>query len=151
MIESRFKYRWTDAWLLLSIIYGSGARPATLQDIVAAGDGINHAIFNNEEIESGLYRLTYGKWVTESPSGFVPRENTLAAYNAIRLKNLGPHDERKELEKMLDAEPWNPKEPLPHPDNCFRYSNFSSEELEKAIRQYTKGFWVAYRKLSKNE
>src|SRR5947207_3338514 len=116
MIEPRLKYRWTDAWLLLSIIYGSGEKPATLKEIVADGDGINHAIFNTEEIESGLYRLTNGRWVTESASGFVPSENTLVAYNAIRLKKLGPSGERRELEKLLEAEPWNPKEPLPHPD-----------------------------------
>jgi len=51
-------YLWTDAWLLLSIIYASRHEGATLKYIIGYGDALNHAIFRMEEVESGLY-LTF--------------------------------------------------------------------------------------------
>jgi hypothetical protein len=151
MKESEIAYRWTDAWLLLAIIYSSGRKPAILKDIVGAGDAINHAIFNDEEFESGLYRLTQGGWVAESPPGFRPTEKTDRAFRSIRSKGLGMFDENKELEKVLGAKPWQPDEPMPHPENQFRYPGFSCEELAKATKQYSKEAWATIRKLEKKD
>lgn len=47
---------WSDAWLLLSLIYGRV--PLRREDIRAIGDYINHAIFTEEELKDGLRRLS---------------------------------------------------------------------------------------------
>jgi hypothetical protein len=46
----------TDDWLLRSIRLG-GRKGATLRDIIAAGDYLNHAIFTKEELRGGLSSL----------------------------------------------------------------------------------------------
>ena len=46
---------WSDAWLLLSLIYGKGALDR--QRIRDIGDFINHAVFTDAELEGGLKRL----------------------------------------------------------------------------------------------
>lgn len=151
MKESEIAYRWTDAWLLLAIIYSSDEKPATLKDIVGAGDMINHAIFTDEEFESGLYRLIQGGWIAESPSGFLRTDKTNQAFRLVRAKGFGAFDEMKELEKALGAQPWEPKEPMPHPENRFSYPGFSPEALTKATKQYSKEAWATIRKLTKKE
>jgi hypothetical protein len=50
---------WSDAWLLLSLIYGR--EPLDRQRIRDIGDYINHAIFTDEEVRGGLRRLLEGK------------------------------------------------------------------------------------------
>jgi hypothetical protein len=147
MNESEIAYRWTDAWLLLAIIYSSVEKPATFRDIVGAGDAINHAIFTDNEFESGLYRLTRGSWIVESPLGFRPTQKTDRVFRSIRAKGLGALDEMNELEKAIGAKPWQPNDPVPHSDNQFRYPGFSSEALTKAIEQYSKEAWGIVRKL----
>ncbi len=69
--DIRAQYRWTDGWLLAAIALASGNRPALLWEIIAAGDALNHAIFTDEEIESGLARLTQGGWITERNGTFL--------------------------------------------------------------------------------
>src|SRR6185503_4997727 len=111
MKEPEITYRWTDAWLLLAIIYSSNEKPASLRNIIGAGDAINHAIFTDDEFESGLYRLTQGGWITEFPQGFLPTEKTNLAFRSIETKRLGMYDAMKALEKIIGAKPWQPKDP----------------------------------------
>ena len=46
---------WSDAWLLLSLIYSW--EPADRDRLRAIGDFINHAIFTDDELDTGLARL----------------------------------------------------------------------------------------------
>ena len=49
-------WSWSDAWLLTAA-YVTEENPVSLRSLFAAGDGINHAIFTDEEIDHGLTRL----------------------------------------------------------------------------------------------
>lgn len=49
------RFEHSDGWLLVSILYC--AKKANLDDIIAKGDMINHAIFTLKEINEGLSRL----------------------------------------------------------------------------------------------
>ncbi|HKO41952.1 MAG TPA: hypothetical protein VJU84_01575 [Pyrinomonadaceae bacterium] len=53
MVQDNHRYNWSDAWLLLAIIYAGRDGDATLLRILAAGDFIEHAIFTPDELESG--------------------------------------------------------------------------------------------------
>ena len=48
-------FTWSDAWLLLSLIYSEEA--ADRDRLRAIGDFINHSIFTDEELDIGLARL----------------------------------------------------------------------------------------------
>ena len=59
-MKEETRYRWTDAWLLGAIAEASKHEPAQLWQIIAAGELLNRALFTDEEIQSGLTRLTGG-------------------------------------------------------------------------------------------
>ena len=136
------RYRWTDAWLLGAIAEASEHEAAQLWQIIAAGDSLNHALFTNEEIESGLARLTKGGWITEhegkfSTTDFFKREN-------IKIKGW---ESVKKIEKLLDAESRQANEPIPHPANNLRYPGITSEVLFKANKEYEKHAKTEWKKL----
>ena len=48
----------SDAWVLAAIVGAAGGDgPCSLGEVVAAGDGINHAVLTGAEIEQGVRRL----------------------------------------------------------------------------------------------
>jgi hypothetical protein len=52
---ARMMFEWSDAWLLLSLSYSG--EPADREHLRSIGDFINHAIFNDEQLDGGLARL----------------------------------------------------------------------------------------------
>lgn len=50
-------WTWSDAWLLTAA-YFTGENPVSLRVLIGAGDGINHAIFTDNELDHGMTRLT---------------------------------------------------------------------------------------------
>jgi hypothetical protein len=71
-----------DDWVLLAVIHGGPG----LRGILAAGDWINHAIFNYEELRGGLGRLLRAGLVRQSPKGW---SAVSAAIRAIRIPGRG--------------------------------------------------------------
>src|SRR5207302_5553628 len=53
-------------WLLYSICRAARVQPATLQQIIEAGDAFNHALFTADEVNGGLDRLMRAGYVTTS-------------------------------------------------------------------------------------
>ena len=50
-------WSWSDAWLLTAA-YFTQENPVSLRALIGAGDGINHAIFTDAELDNGMTRLT---------------------------------------------------------------------------------------------
>ncbi len=140
--EIRARYRWTDAWLLGAIAKASKDEPALLWQIIAAGGSLNNVDFTNEEIESGLARLTQGGWITE-------RDGQFSVTDQFKRKNIKIKgwDSVETIERLLDAEPWQKNEPMPHPSNNLRYPGITSEVLFKANKEYEKHAKAELKKL----
>lgn len=136
------RYRWTDAWLLAAIAEASKDQPAQLWQIIAAGEVLNHALFTNEEIESGLARLTQGGWVTGSNGQFSVTNQVKR--NNIKIKGSASVET---IERLLDAEPWQKNEPMPHPSNNLKYPGITREVLLKANKEYEKHAKAEWKKL----
>jgi len=131
--KTLIKYRWTDAWLLAAIANVNQEHPAELWEIIAEGDSLNHALFTEEEIESGLVRLTEGGWITEQDSKFIVTDK----FRSIRFGNIAIRSLGK-VEKLLNCEPREPNEPMPHPANNFKHVSLSKELLNEAFKKYRK-------------
>ena len=140
--EMRARYRWTDAWLLGAIAEASKRGPAQLWQIIAAGELLNHALFTDQEIVSGLARLTEGGWITEHDRRF----STTDFFKRKRIKIKG-WDSVKKIEKLLDAESRHENEPMPHPSNNLKYPGITSEVLFKANKEYEKHAKEEWKKL----
>jgi hypothetical protein len=101
MAEDPIAYLWSDAWLLLSIIYASREHDATLGEILMVGDYINHTNFTQEELDGGFSRLKDGNLITKRAATFAASEKALIAYKNIGSKGLSALQELQELESLL--------------------------------------------------
>jgi hypothetical protein len=135
MTYKGISYNWSDAWLLLAIINASKQGEATLETIIAAGDGINFAVFEPEEIESGLARLTDGGYVEEK-NGIVFPTDIALAYTKESTKRRAIHKDLKDIETMLGAPSAVDEQPSP---NNLKYAGFSMAAYDEVVKRYVAG------------
>lgn len=128
------KFNWTDAWLLLAIAYASsGENKATLEKIIAIGDALNHAVFNADEVESGLVRLTSGKYIKE-------KNGIFSVTPKVRRMHAATNSRRQTVEKELEyfrkfigaAAPASAPPQL----NNLKYEGFSHANFREAVDKY---------------
>jgi hypothetical protein len=132
------EHQWSDAWLLLSIIHASKAGEANLKNIIAAGDGIEHAIFNPEELQSGFARLTTGGYIREDEKIFYPTEKTMKSYLKTMTPRRSIYKQLEDTQKLLNIATDNSAEVLPNAMNKHRYDGFSKAAYLNALREYRK-------------
>jgi hypothetical protein len=96
------EYNWSDAWLLLAVIY-AGPEGATLERIIEVGNGIEHAIFNPDELESGLARLTAGGHLQEKAGVFFATSGVMTGYQKTTSLRRSIQKELSDIEKYLGA------------------------------------------------
>ena len=94
------KYNSSDVRLLLAIVCASGDKAATLDKIIAAGDQINHAVFNEDELESGLARLTAGGFIREKDNVFSAASKVKRAYSKNTSNRRAIDRELKDVEEL---------------------------------------------------
>lgn len=75
-------WRWTDAWIFVSLVIASGAgrhrrSPATrrpegvrLADVLTTADHLNHSIPGRQEVEAGVRRLVGANLITVADGWF---------------------------------------------------------------------------------
>ena len=61
----RIEFTWSDEWLLEAIRCLGPEKGATLKDVIAAGDALNHAIFTPAELRTGLAKLLAARHIVE--------------------------------------------------------------------------------------
>jgi hypothetical protein len=132
MRKKKIKSNWSDAWLLLAIIY-AGDEGANLERIIEVGDGIEHAIFNPEELESGLARLTSTGFINEKNGVFHAAPKVMRAYLETTPTRSYIHKDLERIEKLVRAASATSDQP--HSNN-LKYAGFSMAAYTKAINNY---------------
>ena len=94
-------FQRTDAWVLLAIFYAHTAGLATRERIIAAGNFINHAIFNEDELEGGLSRLIGGGFVQAREAGYEPTAKARAGYSRAAMPHGKAYKDLEEIESLL--------------------------------------------------
>lgn len=143
MTNTPIQYQWSDAWVLLSVIYASREHPATLVDVIQVGDYINRGIFTESELNSGFFRLTEGGWLTGTDDAWVTTEKTQKEYKRIEQKKLSAYAEMKEIGNILAAPDWTPETNAKNPADTFLFPGLDRSRIAKACQDYSKGFWSA--------
>jgi hypothetical protein len=92
---------FSDAWLLFSIALAGGDGGASLSRILAAGDYVNHAIFNGDELRGGLSRLTARGWVTYNGGLFYLAGEARVLSDSLRASRGSVSRVLKEFEKLV--------------------------------------------------
>lgn len=129
------KYNYSDAWLLLAIIYASsGETEATLERIVAIGDAINHSIFNADELESGLARLTAGKFIKEKNGIFSAALKVRRAFEKTASRGRTVEKELNDVAEFIKAAP--PASAEQAQINNLKYPGFTDAAYRAAVDKH---------------
>jgi hypothetical protein len=100
------QFTWADAWILLSVIFGSDkSGSATLRDIIEVGDGLNHAIFNYGELDDGLSRLIEAGHIVRDGDQFRVSKTVATAYARISRRVRVHMKQMEELESFIGVKP----------------------------------------------
>jgi hypothetical protein len=133
MNREKLLFNWSDAWLMLAISLASQRGPATLEDIIAAGDEINFSIFSLEELESGLVRLTEARFVAEKSGAFASTENVRPYAQKFLSEGRQMGERLADVQEMLGAAAAPDDQPC---KNNLRYPGLTKEKYEEAVRRY---------------
>jgi hypothetical protein len=129
MNRKELQFLASDSWLLLAIILAAGNDKANLVEIIAAGDGINMAIFTEDEMESGLYRLTVGGYVEEVGGEFRPTKITSEKYKELTKQKKSLINHMELLREFIGAQPWEVGGSVLRPEDKFKYPGFTKESF----------------------
>jgi hypothetical protein len=102
MPQDKAYFPWTDAWLLLSLIYSR--EPADRERINSIGEYINHAIFTDEEVEGGLARLRAAEYVVEEGESYAASPAVLDWYDRAGPKRRYVHKDQERVREFLDLQ-----------------------------------------------
>lgn len=102
MTDNAFKYVRSDAWLLLAILYAGREGGASLNQVKAAGDFINHAVFTADELTCGLNRLSAGGFIKERRGLFSVTSKVFEAYLKTTTPRRAAHKELEDIERFLN-------------------------------------------------
>jgi hypothetical protein len=144
-------YTHADAWLLQAILYASQDQRATLKDIIAMGDAINHAIFAPGELQQGLVRLLSGNWIARDDNNYLLTESAITKLTPLLHSGEPVLKVREQIAEIIGASPWSPEEPLPEFDPDLLPKLFSIKDFKRALKRYQKEFWKIYREIEKRD
>lgn len=127
-------YLWSDAWLLQAIALASQQRPATLAEVLAAADDVNHALPTDDELHGALVRLTQGGFVEELEqrlrlTEYVPMDVRAAIVTG------GWKSGRAAASAYLGAEDWSPETNTRDSRNNVRFPGLTPERIRCADRE----------------
>lgn len=148
MTREEIQFLPTDAWLLLAIIRAAGNEQASLAEIIAIGDSIEHAIFTEDEMEGGLYRLTAGGYVEEVNDGFKPTKSTVQKHSEISKKKKAVQDQMEMWREVIGAPPWQGGTSIQSADKQ-KYEGFTHEKFAEAVTYYQENVASIFKQIGK--
>ena len=136
-IETEFA--WYDAWILLVILYNHDRGPASLQNILATADAINHALPTRAELNHALNRLFAAGYIVEREGDFDVTTAAEAVYRRVAKSRTPMLDELERISHLLANQ--GPLASVP------RRVNITASSLDAAYNAYSRAFWDEYKKL----
>ncbi len=131
-------FTWSDAWLLLAVAYASHARepdtsaPASLQDVIACGDAIQHAIFTPAELRRGAAKLLAGGHINVEGGRWSLTPAMASEYRRLTEGVQGILDSQEVLERFLRAAPYPAGDPN-FEDPLWSLPSLSDAEITEAV------------------
>jgi hypothetical protein len=118
----------SDDWVLLAVIHAGRGTSADLAAILAAGDWINHAIFNYGELRGGLARLMRAGLIRQTARGWTA---VAAANRAVQVRGRGFGKQYEAVGTLMAAARNRPSAP--------RLTGMTPKRFEAAVQAYLKG------------
>ncbi|HJU86425.1 MAG TPA: hypothetical protein VJ788_03535 [Gemmatimonadota bacterium] len=128
------QFLWSDAWLLQAIAVAARSEPATLAEVLAAADAVNHALPTDEELHGGLARLTGEGFVEEIEDRFRLTSRVPLEIRSTIVES-GWKRGRDAASALLNAEAWTPRTNVGDPRNNLTYPGLTADRIRDAERE----------------
>lgn len=128
---------WSDVWLFLAIALGNSDGGSSLKSIIANGDALNHAIFTDAELESGLCRLTTSELIVERNGLFFLTPKAVSIFESVQNKSKTMRQLWDHANEEFQPTPYSP---IPIKVGNCSYNGYSTELVDEAIQLYRKDF-----------
>jgi hypothetical protein len=123
----------SDSWLLMAVICASQeTRAASLTDIIASADSINHAIITRGELETGFSRLVSAGYLQQVTGGFATSAAVNLFWQTTGSKKRKALEAWDSIATLIGAPAWAPG-PLPETTE-ERY--VSTTDYDAAVEAY---------------
>jgi len=130
------KYIWSDALILLAVIYAGREKPAALSDVIAAADYIQHAIVSYEEMEGALARLTAGGYIINDGGVLTPSDKTITYFLSITKPRRSVQKDKEDIEKFLGVVPPYSELESQSIKQTPSYPSLTRDLFNKAVEDY---------------
>ena len=138
---------WSDAWVLAAVAVGGGLKGCGLKDVIAAGELINRAILNADELRSALGKLIQAGHVTRrSQDTFVIGGDARNAIEKLLKESTASFSVMQFFEDFLAVDPYSMND-AEYDDGGFALSDLSDEDVEAAARAYQEDLQALWREL----
>lgn len=98
---------WSDAWLLLALVLADrDNRRATLRDVIAYGDAVQHAVFTHAEFSGGARRLVDAGFAKLDQDALQPTPTGRALVDKSLSSGTALLHALQTLERSLNARPY---------------------------------------------
>ncbi|MDP6705860.1 MAG: hypothetical protein QF893_05915 [Alphaproteobacteria bacterium] len=125
---------WSDVWLLRAVHAYHGRETApTIEEILAAADGINHAVMTYAELTGGAHRLEAAGLLNRAGEFLTPTAEAERLFHKHR--RLGAHRLPEALKKELGVAPPS-KNDHPHAMPADLDPFISRDRFDAALETY---------------
>lgn len=107
------QFIWSDAWILLSVIYATERSPEpSFSDIIAMADYINHAIPTRDELEIGFAHLVDADYLANTAQCFALTDGVRSFWKTIGSHKRTASEALAATAAFIGTPRWAPS-PLP--------------------------------------
>lgn len=136
----------SDTWVFMSVALGGGGKGATLIDVYAAGDRINHAVFRPDELRRGFAKLVAAGYVREEAGRFFLTDEGHALFERVggveRTSLLAAWET---LDALLHVS-RTAADPSAFDDERWAYPGITAQRAREAAAEYRRQFKAAYQR-----
>ncbi len=133
--------------MLAAVAVGGGLKGCGLKDIIAAGELINRAILNSDEIRNALGKLiAAGHVQRRARDTFVIGGEARAAVENLLRESTASFSVMQFFEDFLGVDPYSVND-AEYDDSKFALSDLSDADVEAAARTYHEDLQALWREL----
>jgi hypothetical protein len=138
---------WSDAWVLAAVAVGGGLKGCGLKDVIAAGELINRAILNADELRNALGKLIQaGHVMRRAQDTFVIGGEARAAIEKLLKESTASFSVMQFFEDFLAVDPYSVND-AEYDDARFALSDLSDADVDAAARAYQEDLQALWREL----
>ena len=121
----------TDTWVMLSLLFNQATGGATLRDLIATADYMNHAILTYDELAGSLVRLMQAGYVDKQAARFCATPVIRSYYAKVTRPRRSINKDWQDVERFLQTTAVTEAAPRRAPSRVVARAAY-----ERAVRAY---------------